>query len=100
MKINSPDHPFVGIYYDKIRISYDHPTTVSRAAMIRTNEWKYVARSAGKEELYNLIMDPQELTNLIDDANFKDILDKLRYRLLKWYIDTSDNAPTKKERAL
>jgi len=99
-KVQSPDLPFLGIYYDKIRISYDDPTTVSRAAMIRTNEWKYVARSEGQEELYNLIIDPQELTNIINDANFKEIRENLRYRLLKWYIDTSDNAPMKKERAL
>lgn len=99
-KIKDPDQPMSGIYYDKIRISYDDPTTVARAAMIRTNEWKFVSRSAGKEELYNLLLDPQEQTNLIDDNNFQQVQEEMKEKLLKWYINTSDNAPTKKERAL
>jgi len=100
VKIKSPDLPLLGIYYDKIRISYDDPSTVSRSAMIRTKEWKYVARIEGKEELYNLKSDSQELINLIDDHNLKETKAKLKERLLKWYISTSDNAPMKKERAL
>ncbi|GAG70206.1 unnamed protein product, partial [marine sediment metagenome] len=68
------------------------------SAMIRTKEWKYVARIEGKEELYNLKSDTQELINLIDDHNLKEIKAKLKERLLKWYISTSDNAPMKKAR--
>ncbi|MBA7688433.1 hypothetical protein ES703_96913 [subsurface metagenome] len=68
--------------------------------MIRTKEWKYVARIEGKEELYNLKSDPQELINLIDVHNLKETKAKLKEELLRWYIETSDNAPMKKERAL
>jgi hypothetical protein len=59
--------------------------------MIRTESWKLVIRDAGKEELYNLINDPSEIKNLIDDNSYKTIKDELKELLLRWYLHTSDN---------
>ncbi|MFX1452189.1 MAG: sulfatase/phosphatase domain-containing protein, partial [Promethearchaeota archaeon] len=73
-------------------------STVTRSAMIRTNNWKLVIRNGSKEELYNLENDPQELYNLIDEDNFLKINLELKKQLLKWYLNTSDNPHWVKKR--
>ncbi|MCD3352050.1 sulfatase-like hydrolase/transferase [Clostridium botulinum D/C] len=57
------------------------------ARMIRTKEWKYVHRyPAGPHELYDLVNDPDEKVNLIDNEEKQDIVKELRYKLKKWFI--------------
>jgi arylsulfatase A-like enzyme len=89
--IKSPDIPHLGIYYDKTNIPQQHPQTVARSAMIRTQSWKLVIRDAGKEELYDLIHNPSETENLIDTSSCEKIKAKLKEQLLRWYLKTSDN---------
>lgn len=89
-KIPSPDSPMLGQYYDKVQISYDDPKTVARSTMIRTKEWKYILRSSGEDELYDLINDPDETKNLINDTNYTKEKNDMKEKLLKWYLDTSD----------
>jgi arylsulfatase A-like enzyme len=81
------------IYYEKTRLQHDDPTTLAKAAMIRTEGWKYVARLVGKEELYDLQADPDELVNRIDDERLGDVVVELRDRLLRWFLRTSDDVP-------
>ncbi|MEM7344122.1 MAG: sulfatase-like hydrolase/transferase [Chloroflexota bacterium] len=88
------------IYFEKGQIAADDPTTVARATMIRTTEWKLIVRSAGKEELYDLQNDPQECHNLIDIPAYGDIQTQLRNQLLRWYLDTSDNPHWERMRAM
>ena len=89
--IKSPDIPHLGIYYDKTNIPQQQPLTVARSAMIRTQSWKLIIRDAGKEELYNLVHDPNELNNLIDNPAHEKIKTDLKEQLLRWYLRTSDN---------
>jgi len=98
--IKNPNLPVVGIYYDKTRISEEKPSTVARSAMIRTQEWKLVIRDKGKEELYNLQEDPDELTNLIESKDYSQVQSRLKEKLLRWYLNSSDNAHWKKSRVL
>jgi arylsulfatase A-like enzyme len=60
--------------------------------MIRTERWKYVARLAEKEELYDLEADPSELVNRIDDC-LNDVVAELRTHLLQWFLRTGDDVP-------
>lgn len=65
-----------------------------RRKMVRTKEWKYVHDPMGdKDELYNLVNDPWELNNVIDDKENTEILMNLRLRLLDWSISTEDARP-------
>jgi len=50
------------------------------------------------EELYDLINDPQEFYNLIELKEHDVIKTKLKEKLLRWYLQTSDNANWKRER--
>jgi len=96
--LKNPDVPHLGIYYDKTNIPVEDPATVARSTMIRTNKWKLIIRSAGKEELYDLTLDPKEIHNLIDDNAYKGIQISLKEKLLRWYLNTSDNAHWKRAR--
>jgi arylsulfatase A-like enzyme len=54
--------------------------------MIRTQEWKYVHRYPyGPHELYNLVKDPRERKNLIDDKANKALISDLRRQMGAWF---------------
>jgi len=96
--IPEPDVPGLGIYYDKTNIPKEDLSTVARSAMIRNKNWKLIIRDKGMEELYDLINDPQESYNLIELKEHDVIKTKLKEKLLRWYLQTSDNANWKRER--
>ncbi|SHH42522.1 sulfatase-like hydrolase/transferase [Clostridium grantii] len=55
--------------------------------MIRTKEYKYVHRYPdGPHEFYDLINDPDESMDLIDDKNFEELIDSCRKKLTEWFI--------------
>lgn len=65
-----------------------------RRKMVRTREWKYVHDPMGdKDELYDLVHDPWELTNVVDDPANAGVLADLRLRLADWSICTEDAKP-------
>ena len=54
--------------------------------MMRTREWKYVYRHAyGPHELYDLVNDPDERANLIDQPSRKDLIASLKERMDAWF---------------
>ena len=54
--------------------------------MLRTREWKYVHRwPHGPHELFDLVADPDERTNRIDDAALSPVVAELRERLASWF---------------
>ena len=96
--ISSPELPGIGIYYDKTNIPKEDSSTVARSVMIRTKLWKLVIRDKGKEELYDLMYDPNEANNLIDIYAYDKVKADLKEQLLRWYLRTSDNSDWKRER--
>ena len=58
--------------------------------MARTREWKYVHRyGEGPNELFDLVNDPDERENRVDDASLKTRSDELRGVLEDWYSSVS-----------
>jgi N-sulfoglucosamine sulfohydrolase len=47
-------------------------------------------REIATEQLYDLVFDPNEANNLIEDARYSDVLGDLRGRLERWMIETED----------
>ena len=47
----------------------------------------------GSEELYDVVNDPFQLTNLANNADFQDELDDMRKKLDQWIIDFEDVIP-------
>lgn len=59
--------------------------------MIRTKEWKYIHRYPyGPHELYHLTEDPEEKNNLINETECKEIVEKLKDKLQKWFVKYTD----------
>ncbi len=61
--------------------------------MVRTESYKYVAFSTGKnpEQLFDLNSDPGETRNLSLDANWREELEEHRNLLHQWCEDTDDS---------
>lgn len=56
--------------------------------MIRIDEWKYVCRIPyGPDELYNLKIDENEKSNLIDNEKYSTIKENLKKKLREWFIN-------------
>ncbi|MBD3230780.1 MAG: sulfatase-like hydrolase/transferase [Candidatus Lokiarchaeota archaeon] len=89
--VSSQTMALMGIYYDKTNIPQDIPSTVARSVMIRTKNHKLILRAAGKEELYDLRNDPNELQNLFYNEKYRALKNELKEKILYWYLNTSDN---------
>ena len=85
------------LYYPKEDLQVKHPETISRAAMVRTHDYKLVSRPQGQSELYVYKDDPQELHNRFGDRNVADIQCGLQQQLLHWYVNTTGIAPFDKD---
>ena len=65
-----------------------------RRKMVRTAEWKYVHDQMGdRDELYDLVNDPWELYNVVDNADHRDVIADLQLKLADWSIRTEDARP-------
>ncbi len=65
-----------------------------RCKMIRTKEWKYVHDPMGDiDELYDMVHDPWEQRNLMDDPQYEGIINQMRLKLLDWCIRHEDGKP-------
>jgi arylsulfatase A-like enzyme len=63
-----------------------------RRKMVRTHEWKYVHDPMGDmDELYDLVNDPWELTNVAALPEHAGTLAAMRLRLADWSIRTEDS---------
>ena len=60
--------------------------------MVRTAQWKYVVYpQAGREQLFHVAEDPDELHNLMDDASRAEVLKDLQLRLTTWRRESGDS---------
>lgn len=84
----------IGLYSPRIRLQItDDGPYHTKAAMCRTKTHKYVRRRYEQDELYDLIADPLEEHNVIDESAYVHVLFDLRERLLCWYMESSDVVP-------
>jgi arylsulfatase A-like enzyme len=62
--------------------------------MVRTDRWKCTHDVTGEiDELYDLHVDPWELTNLAQDPAYAGVVGDLRLRLLDWLLATENSHP-------
>ena len=81
------------IYYPKGRQQQERPESVCRAAMMRTATHKLVWRTSGEHELYDLVVDREELKNVIGKEGYAEVQRELERRMLDWYVHTADVVP-------
>lgn len=78
-----------GPYLPKTNLQNDRPATIARDAAVRDRHFTYIERPDGPSELYDRRADPRETRNLADHHAFAPVRDRMRLRLLDWYINTS-----------
>jgi arylsulfatase A-like enzyme len=84
----------IGLYSPRIRLqTTDDGPYHTKAAMCRTKTHKYIQRLYEQDELYDLVSDPMEETNVVADPAYKDVLIGLKERILHWYMETCDVVP-------
>ena len=89
--LNKMDGPYGRISIGK---SLQWREAEGRRKMVRTPEWKYVHDPMGDlDELYDLVGDPWELKNIVDEPRHADVLADLRLKLADWSIETEDGEP-------
>lgn len=57
--------------------------------MITDRSWVFVSRHAGPDELYDMRNDPEQRTNLVDDAKFAQTKADLAAKLENWFADAA-----------
>jgi choline-sulfatase len=86
------------IYYPKMMQQQEHPLSVCRAASVRTLTHKLVFRTDPTDadhdsELYDLVADPLELSNVYGNASYAAVQAALKEKLFLWFMQTSDVTP-------
>jgi len=60
--------------------------------MIRDHQYKYVHRYPyGPHEFYDLIKDPEESYNYIEDQRYQEIIEEMRKRMIIWFQQYADS---------
>ncbi|QUI22497.1 sulfatase-like hydrolase/transferase [Vallitalea pronyensis] len=82
-------------YYPRSTMQASEGPEHTKATMIRTSDFKYVKRLDEKDELYDLKNDTENLYNLIDNPEYKEIVLELKDKMLTWLQRTADVVPFK-----
>jgi len=85
------------LYWPRLSTQSQEGPEHTKAVMVRMDHYKYVKRLYEKDEFYNLDADPHELYNEIDNEDYKEIIFKIKMRLLDFYMETADTIPNKKD---
>lgn len=65
----------------------------AKGIMIRDERYKFISRSLGDDEFYDLKEDPNELKNQIKNPIYKAQIQKMGHEMLKWLQHTADIVP-------
>ncbi|MCI8517925.1 MAG: sulfatase-like hydrolase/transferase [Hungatella sp.] len=79
-------------YWPK-QISQKDDFAHAKGIMIRDQRYKYISRTLGSDELYDLLEDPGETHNRIEDPGLAGELVRLQTAMLKWLQSTADIVP-------
>ncbi|MGC9360164.1 MAG: sulfatase-like hydrolase/transferase [Anaerolineae bacterium] len=82
-----------GLYWPRVNLQSSPGPEHTKAAMCRTDRFKYVRRLYEQDELYDLAEDPLELENRVQDPALQGQLLTLKDRMLTWYQETADVVP-------
>lgn len=84
-------------YYPRLATQYSEGPEHTKATMIRMGNYKYTKRLYETDEFYDLEKDPFELHNAIFDEEYQDIITKMKYRMLDYFMETGDFVPNKRD---
>lgn len=85
-------------YWPRLSLQQKDGGPHARATMIRMGNLKYTMRMYGRDELYDLEIDPDETINRIDDPTYEKEVIRMKLRMLEWYQQTADCIPSRKDK--
>jgi len=88
--------PKTTVYWPKMMAQADDEGH-AKGIMIRDERFKYVSRTLGRDEFYDLQTDPGERKNRIDDPEYAVRIAGLKDRMLKWLEATADIVPFERD---
>ena len=84
-------------YWPRLSTQSQEGPQHTKAVMIRMGNYKYVYRLYEKDEFYNLEEDAQELSNQIDNQKYESEINKMKLKILDWFVETGDIVPNRKD---
>ena len=83
MELESTSHQSrQGLYWPRVGLQSSEGPEHTKAVMCRTQTHKYVRRLYEKDELYDLVNDPQELRNQIDNPTYAKTLGRTQGKIV------------------
>lgn len=90
---NGPQGTPKGNPYWARHFAQTDPVAHAKGMMIRTQSGKYIARTSGLDEYYDLVNDPRELVNRIADPAYAEQITACQLQLMRWLLETTDVVP-------
>ncbi|MFC1479498.1 sulfatase/phosphatase domain-containing protein, partial [Planctomycetota bacterium] len=81
------------IYFPRLSLQASEEGEHTKAVMCRTEDYKYVMRLYEQDELYDLKKDPLEQNNVISSQDYIAVLQSIKERLLRFFLETCDAVP-------
>lgn len=85
-------------YWPRLSTQSSEGPEHTKSVMIRMGDFKYIERLYEQSELYDLKNDPMELNNLVNNNEYKDLIIKMKERILRFYMETTDFVPNRKDK--
>jgi arylsulfatase A-like enzyme len=86
------------LYWPRLSTQASEGPEHTKAVMIRMGDFKYIERLYEHNELYDLKNDPWELRNLAADPKYAEMIMDFKERLLRFYMETTDFVPNKRDK--
>lgn len=91
--VNGPDGSPPSFVYWPRQTAQREDDTHCKGTMIYDGRYKYISRSDGTDEFYDLAVDPGERRNAIDNPDCAAQILKMQREQLRWYQATCDIVP-------
>ena len=82
----------------EVRLKLNQPIEQCRLFMVFDGRWKYIHASGFRPMLYDLVEDPQELTDRGEDPSCADVIARLQSALFDWALHPKGQTATSTEK--
>jgi len=95
MEYDPATHNPDDIYAPRMELQAREDGTHTKAAMLRTGQYKYIRRQQEQDEFYDL--SKGERFNRIDDPAYQQQIADMQTKMLDWYMGTCDTVPLRQD---
>lgn len=87
--LRAPDEPSLHCTFDCL----NNMTQTGVTRMVRMGGWKLVADETGRQQLYDVVADPAELQDVINDPDLREKVVNMQSELITWLLRMQDPLP-------